>query len=210
MTSKLGLKSIDIPNNCDQETTDSLVYDDWQGQFEFVGNIKSCIINETNPKSKLIDDLEDLNLNQHNQSRYSAARNRHDIIVEESFVSTQSIDRNEPYIDKKPNQLYTNYLNDIQFDNIVPSSQKTDKLLCNLCNHFIEHTSQSSIDGVIDIKNQQNMHYDNNNNNFCCSTDFEIFNLSFEHDNSGFLLKKKVSNLCPLFGTIKSIYNYIN
>lgn len=198
MTSKSGLQSKEIINNNEQESTDSLVFDDWEGQYEFVGN-NSSIMNETIFESRMIDDIEDLNLHQLNHSSYSVAQNSHDNIDEETYSSIQSNKNNEQYMVKGPD--FGKFLKDKQTENIVPSNQKTNQLTCN----FNEHTSQSSIGNAIHMKNQRNMHYDNNNNNFCRSTDFEIFNISFAHENFDFLLKKKVSNSAAFFGTVKNI-----
>ncbi|XP_055312249.1 rab11 family-interacting protein 4A isoform X4 [Sitodiplosis mosellana] len=140
MTSASGVRATaDVPNNSEPESLDSLAYDDWEGQFEFVGNNNNNNNNSSSSTNNsdtasTTSDVEDLNLAAPN--RYSSVQHNHHhqhnqqqllrncpiLIDEETFLSMQSSD--EPYstlLPEQPNQLIENALKHLQFDNRVPS-----------------------------------------------------------------------------------------
>lgn len=151
MTSASGVRAaiiaeVSSTNNSEPESLDSLVYDDWEGQFEFVGsnsNSNSTSTSSTsngtndNKPSTDCDVVEDLNLTVPKSSSSSSAaaashylatsavaggtaRNCVPILIdEETFLSMQPNDIDEPYSmlgDDQSNQLIENALKHLQFD----------------------------------------------------------------------------------------------
>lgn len=138
----------DAPSNSEPESLDSLDFDDWEGQFEFVGNNNNhngqqqtkhsatSTTTTTTTATRIANDLEDLNLTvpQYNET----ITNRPILIDEETFLSLQltDIDSNLKYDpanddddvddedldDQPPSLLIKNALNHINFDHSVPSN----------------------------------------------------------------------------------------
>lgn len=132
----------DAPSNSEPESLDSLDFDDWEGQFEFVGNNNNNSNQQTKNSSTshttttiIANDLEDLNLTvpQYNET----ITNRPILIDEETFLSLQLTDNdslkydhpandddvNDEDIDyQPPSLLIENTLNHINFDRSVPSN----------------------------------------------------------------------------------------
>ncbi|XP_031632520.1 rab11 family-interacting protein 4B isoform X7 [Contarinia nasturtii] len=135
MTSASGVRATaDIPNNSEPESLDSLAYDDWEGQFEFVGNNNnnnnSSVNDGTTPTPTTSDMVEDLNLTTPKHVNQSL-QNFPILIDEETFLSMQSNNNDEPYSmlpEPDSHQLIENALKHLQFDNHVPSqNNKTNK-----------------------------------------------------------------------------------
>lgn len=209
MTSASGVRAIsDIPNNSEPESLDSLAYDDWEGQFEFVGNNNNNNNGDDNNsnssssstlKSTQTSDVEDLNLTAPKHSNQSINRNCPILIDEETFLSMQSNDIDEPFsmIADQPNQLIENALKHLQFDNtVVPSNNKTNKRSSQT---DVNSSNSLSFDNIIRMKNRRNMHSDSNNNNSnnnnsCCHSDnFKMSDMNFAHELYDSLLKEQVS-----------------
>lgn len=164
------------PSNSETESLDSLDFDDWEGQFEFVGNNNNNDNQQTkNPATsttttaRVANDLEDLNLTvpQYNET----ITNRPILIDEQTFLSLQLTDNDSLKYDpandddvnvddedtdkQPPSLLIKNALNHINFDHSVPSNLN-DK--------------QYSTDHIIQTKNRLNTknsstHRSDKNNN---------------------------------------------
>lgn len=155
----------DAPGNSEPESLDSLDFDDWEGQFEFVGNNNNN--NDSNQQTKnsatsttstttIANDLEDLNLT---VPLYNEPITNQSILIdEETFLSLQLTnndslkydptnddnidDVNDEDIDDKPSSpLIENALKHINLDRSVPSNLN-DK--------------QYSTDDIIQTKNRLN------------------------------------------------------
>lgn len=215
MTSASGVRAIaDIPNNSEPESLDSLAYDDWEGQFEFVGNNSSTsssgsgsVIGSGSDNTSTLtttSDVEDLNLIAPKYSNRPNNRNDCPILIdEETFLSMQSNDIDEPYsmiADQPNNQLIENALKHLQFDNTVPSNNKTNKRSSQT---DVNSSNSLSLDNIIRMKNRRNMHSDSNNNNnhnnnhnnnSCCHSDsFKMSDMNYAHELYDSLLKEQVS-----------------
>lgn len=202
MTSASGVRATaDVPNNSEPESLDSLAYDDWAGQFEFVGNnnnnINSSSSTNNSDTASTTSDVEDLNLIAPN--KYTSAqlqqhqhlqslRNCPILIDEETFLSMQSSD--EPFstlLPEQPNQLIENALKHLQFDNTVPSPHNKSNKSQNHSTHNanqidVNNSSSLSInhnhnDNIIAMKNRRNCQTqqsdsnNNNNHNSCYHSD---------------------------------------
>lgn len=179
MTSASGVRA-DVPNNSEPESLDSLAYDDWEGQFEFVGNNNGAVKATTG-------DVDDLNLTAPKPNQ--PQRNCPILIDEETFLSMQSND--EPYsMLEQPNQLIENALKHLQFDNSVPSNNKLNKR-CSQTD--VNNSSSLSFDNIIEMKNRRNMHSDSNNNSCCHSDGLKLSDANFAHELYDSLLKEQVS-----------------
>ncbi|XP_055312243.1 rab11 family-interacting protein 4B isoform X2 [Sitodiplosis mosellana] len=175
MTSASGVRATaDVPNNSEPESLDSLAYDDWEGQFEFVGNNNNNNNNSSSSTNNsdtasTTSDVEDLNLAAPN--RYSSVQHNHHhqhnqqqllrncpiLIDEETFLSMQSSD--EPYstlLPEQPNQLIENALKHLQFDNRVPSMPH------NKLNNSQNHTNTAN---QIDVNNSSSLSINHHNHN---------------------------------------------
>lgn len=213
MTSASGVRATaDVTNTSEPESLDSLAYDDWEGQFEFVGGNNSTSSKNNNTNNSNNDtnrnntrngtvmkspssDVEDLNLTTPKHSNHPAARNFPILIDEETFLSMQSNDIDEPYSmigDEQPNQLIENALKHLQFDNTVPSNHKTNKRTSTQTD--VNNSSSLSNDNIIEMKNRRNIHSDSNNNSCCHSDGFKMSDMSFAHELYDSLLKEQVSD----------------
>lgn len=193
MTSASGVRATaDVPNNSEPESLDSLAYDDWEGQFEFVGsNNGTNDGTATLPPKTESSDVEDLNLTTPKYSNQSL-RNCPILIDEETFLSMQSTD--EPYsmIAEQPsNQLIENALKHLQFDNTVPSINKLPNRRSSQID--VNNSSSLSFDNIIEMKNRRNVQSDSNNNSCCHSDAFKMSDANFAHELYDSLLKEQVS-----------------
>ncbi|XP_031632511.1 probable serine/threonine-protein kinase DDB_G0286465 isoform X2 [Contarinia nasturtii] len=211
MTSASGVRATaDIPNNSEPESLDSLAYDDWEGQFEFVGNNNnnnnSSVNDGTTPTPTTSDMVEDLNLTTPKHVNQSL-QNFPILIDEETFLSMQSNNNDEPYSmlpEPDSHQLIENALKHLQFDNHVPSqNNKTNK---RATHNDVNSTSSrlSFFDNIIEMKNRRNIQCDNNNNknnnnsnnnhnnnDSCChSHAFKMTDVNFAHELYDSLLKE--------------------
>lgn len=92
----------DVTNN-EPECFDSLDYDDWEGQFEFVGNNNnnSTIPNVTKAKN---NELEDLNLD----AMCTPTENSVVVIDEMTFLSVQSGEKKTSETDRHKSKMVNN------------------------------------------------------------------------------------------------------
>lgn len=205
MTSLSGVVlSTDAPNNSEPESLDSLDFDDWEGQFEFVGNNNNNNNNNitnnyqqlkhstsTTTAATVTNELEDLNLS---IPQYGPIKNRPILIDEETFLSLQlndtdslTYDPEHDHVTNVDGQQYfiENALKQFKFDTDVPSNH-TDLLL--------NHTN----DDIIQTKNRLNQHRrssDNNNNNNLNNNQYDVkMNKNrFSNELCDSLLKEQVS-----------------
>lgn len=151
----------DTSANSESESLDSLDYDDWEGQFEFIGNnITSTRINsQGNPlthKTSSVDDAEDLNLStSHTISNGHAA-----ILIDEMTFLTVPTDSdnlcltNEPVGRQSPSSGYfiENALTNFES---VPFSGKQS----------IKENNNNEISNLVNDNNNNNNHNRINCNN---------------------------------------------
>lgn len=194
MTSSTGQTALSIDHlpNSEPESFDSLDYDDWEGQFEFVG----CnAAQNTTTRSNDIDggggggsggDLDDLNLTAPNYTQPINYK-RPILIDEETFLSLQSTDGNNidysidhishPFQTNNQSHIIENALKHLQFDKTtVPltttSSTTTDELnaMPNDSSHFdrilrLKNRLNNTKCNPMQPSDTNNNHTNNNNNN---------------------------------------------
>lgn len=181
MTSLSGIVlATDAPSNSEPESLDSLDFDDWEGQFEFIGNNNNQQQNKH--PTAITQDVEDLNLS---VPRYGTIENRSILIDEETFLSLQLNDNDylkydpENEIDGQtpPNYLINNALK--HYDHTVPSD--------------LNDKQRSSTDDIVQTKNRLNhhkLHRNDKNNNQC---DVKMNKNRFANELCDSLLKEQVS-----------------
>lgn len=161
----------DTAANSESESLDSLDYDDWEGQFEFIGNntnINSTSSNSSNPngyaltvpKNGVSDDAEDLNLNtgHTNISNGNAA-----ILIDElTFLTVPSdsdniLFTNEPVGHQSPSSGYFIENALTNFDSVPFNGKQRIKENNNISNLVNNNNNNSN-------RNNNNIKHNNNSN----------------------------------------------
>lgn len=172
----------DASANSESESLDSLDYDDWEGQFEFIGNSTNNTGSDPKQNSLVhkndsVDDAEDLNLStRHTMSNGNAA-----ILIDEMTFLTVPSDSeniflaNEPVGHQSPSSGYfienalTNF-ESVPFNGkqmIIENNNISNLVNSNNNNsnrNNMKHHHQSSIDDIINMKNKLNYLTDQRNN----------------------------------------------
>lgn len=146
-------------SSSEPESLDSLDYDDWEGQFEFIGNNNNGNhSNDNNSSANHAVDSDDLNLSQHN---YMPNINNGSIRIDEMTFLTMPTNSDD--LDDGTQQsgyFIENALTD--FEHCVPFN-KTQLLNNKNCE---KNNLNLHFDDIIKLKNKlNNLSGDNNNNN---------------------------------------------
>lgn len=180
----------DASANSESESLDSLDYDDWEGQFEFIGNSTNNTGSDPKHNSVVhrndsVDDADDLNLS----TRHTMGNGNAAILIDEMTFLTVPSDSehiflaNEPVGHQSPSSGYfienalTNF-ESVPFNGKQMIIENNNNNINNLVNsnnnnnsnrNNMKHHHQSSIDDVINMKNKLNYltekrNHDNNNN----------------------------------------------
>lgn len=130
------------------ESLDSLDYDDWEGQFEFIGNNSSAHIASPNPH-----EADDLNLS---AVRSPTGGNAVVLIDEMTFLTMQTDD---------DHTSQSNYFNRKPMTDCVPFNGSNKLFSEKNSNSFVNSKEDHYVnfDDIINLKNKLNS--DKNNNN---------------------------------------------
>lgn len=159
MTSATGQTTaipIDHLPSSEPESLDSLDYDDWEGQFEFVGTTAA---QNQSARSNGSGDVDDLNFTTPNYTQ--PINNRRPILIdEETFLSLQSTDGNhidhsiDPF-QSNQTHIIENALKHLQFDKTtVPLTTNADRITTDETNAM--PSDSSHFDRILRLKNRLN------------------------------------------------------
>lgn len=149
-----SLSGQEMPNS-EPESLDSLDYDDWEGQFEFIGNNNNNNIHLTNHQT---NDTDDLNLSAVHKSTND---NSVVLIDEMTFLTMQTNDDNDNDKTTSPSNLFNKMS---MIDNVPLNVNKINNHNNN--NRFLNSNEDHYInfDDIINLKNKLNSDKHNNNN----------------------------------------------
>lgn len=168
MTTSSGVLLTDLPSGSEPESIDSLDYDDWEGQFEFIGPSSQAKQNNGDSGdaggsiSTAVDDLDDLNLGAPIYRPYT--NNCRILIDEETFLSLQS----NGDADSDNNTLATT-----RFDDGVETSTNNRQIpyfIANAQNELVPFNSNKKSNvfdkngGCIHVMGRNSADTNNNNN----------------------------------------------